>query len=120
MDGKRRVVHDKMAGDQVFTHNTFWLQQVSVCNSTREPFFFGNYFSGGRREMSFVKVPIRCALSHLYPIDSMTLGRSVERLEQFQRCTPPTMKKKGERTRGGTQPKGKEKMFSHEEPLTIA
>ena len=65
------------------------------------------FFSGGRREMSFVKVPIRSALSHLYPIDSMTLGRSVERVEQFLRCTPPTMKRREKREQGETQPKGK-------------
>jgi hypothetical protein len=46
MDGKRRVVHDKMAGDQVFTHNTFWLQQSAYATQQGNFFFLKLFFRG--------------------------------------------------------------------------
>ena len=115
-----RELYDKMAGAQAIepglAHNTFWLQQPA--HTTNKGTFSFFFLSGGRREMSFVKVPIRCALSHLYPIDSMTLGRSVERLEQFLRAALLQLWRRGREQGERCTTKGKKKL-SHEEPLTI-
>ena len=82
---------------------------VSVCNPTRELFFFEIIFPGVGVKCHLSKCRFDARCHTCIRSIQWLFGRSVERLEQFQRCTPPTMKKKGERTRGEHNQKGKKK-----------